>query len=117
MSENYIYHHGIQGQKWGIRRYQDKNGILTSEGRERYKKYYKETGKKVGLTVGRTSKSVVKSIGKTGKETGIAIGKTGKSIGKTIAENVRNTYRDLKTGDPRYKRALILGAIAVNGTM
>lgn len=38
MSEQYelvLCHHGIQGQKWGIRRYQDKDGRLTSEGRER----------------------------------------------------------------------------------
>lgn len=31
-----IYHHGIKGQKWGIRRYQNKDGSLTPKGRERY---------------------------------------------------------------------------------
>ncbi len=39
--ENYqynsdLYHHGIKGQKWGIRRFQNKDGTLTDEGRERY---------------------------------------------------------------------------------
>lgn len=29
-------HHGIKGQKWGIRRYQNEDGTLTPEGRERY---------------------------------------------------------------------------------
>lgn len=38
MSENYIYHHGIQGQKWGVRRYQNPDGTLTSAGKERYAK-------------------------------------------------------------------------------
>lgn len=28
-------HHGIKGMKWGVRRYQDKNGRLTAEGRKR----------------------------------------------------------------------------------
>ena len=31
-----LYHHGIKGQKWGIRRYQNEDGTLTAEGRQRY---------------------------------------------------------------------------------
>ena len=31
-----LYHHGIQGQKWGVRRYQNPDGTLTAEGRKRY---------------------------------------------------------------------------------
>lgn len=33
--ELYLAHHGIQGQKWGIRRYQNRDGSLTAEGRKR----------------------------------------------------------------------------------
>ena len=32
----YIAHHGILGQKWGIRRYQNSDGTLTPEGKKRY---------------------------------------------------------------------------------
>lgn len=32
----YISHHGILGQKWGIRRYQNADGTLTPEGKARY---------------------------------------------------------------------------------
>ena len=32
-----LYHHGILGQKWGIRRYQNPDGTLTAEGRARLK--------------------------------------------------------------------------------
>lgn len=33
---DYISHFGIKGQKWGIRRYQNRDGSLTPEGRKRY---------------------------------------------------------------------------------
>ena len=36
MDEQYLEHHGIQGQKHGIRRYQNLDGSLTDEGRRRY---------------------------------------------------------------------------------
>lgn len=32
---NDIYHHGVKGQKWGVRRYQNKDGTLTSAGKAR----------------------------------------------------------------------------------
>ena len=31
-----LYHHGIKGQKWGIRRFQNKDGSVTPAGARRY---------------------------------------------------------------------------------
>ena len=31
-----LYHHGIKGQRWGIRRFQNEDGSLTAEGKQRY---------------------------------------------------------------------------------
>lgn len=35
----WIAHHGILGQKWGVRRYQNPDGSLTAAGKRRYSKY------------------------------------------------------------------------------
>ena len=34
--QNELTHHGIKGMKWGIRRFQNKDGSLTPAGRKRY---------------------------------------------------------------------------------
>ena len=31
-----LIHYGVKGQKWGVRRYQNKDGSLTSAGKKRY---------------------------------------------------------------------------------
>lgn len=36
-SENYLAHHGIKGQKWGVRRFQNADGTRTAAGRKREK--------------------------------------------------------------------------------
>ena len=39
-----LCHHGIKGQKWGVRRYQNKDGSLTTEGVQHLNDQTKRTG-------------------------------------------------------------------------
>ena len=70
MEENYLIHHGINGQKWGVRRYQNPDGSLTDEGRARYGQVKREE-----------TKNYLKNVVK-----GTASRFAGQSTGKKIAQ-------------------------------
>jgi hypothetical protein len=36
MPNTYLVHHGIKGQRWGVRRFQNNDGTLTAAGTKRY---------------------------------------------------------------------------------
>lgn len=48
-----LYHHGVKGQKWGKRRYQNQDGSLTPAGKERYSKKLTKMYAQLGRTQGR----------------------------------------------------------------
>lgn len=45
VDSNYLEHHGILGQKWGVRRFQNEDGTLTAAGKRRLATYGKRQEK------------------------------------------------------------------------
>lgn len=60
ISENELYHWGVKGMHWGVRRYQNPDGTLTSKGRKKYLKnnnlsYLTKSGKELQSIVRNTA--------------------------------------------------------------
>lgn len=136
MVNNELYHHGTKGMKWGVRRYQNKDGSLTTAGKKRQRDNSpeadakrKEIGKKVAagavmtLTVAAavtlyaknpTVRNVVKNMGKktvsslkAGKGKAINAGKT---FVKQSITGVKEGFKEgVKEAPKKATKAIITG--------
>lgn len=89
---DYLIHHGIKGQKWGIRRYQNPDGTLTPAGRERY---YKDRVKQLKKEY----------YSKTSKDK-----RTERGLNKYISDNYGDDYKkDKKIAEERSQKRMAIG--------
>lgn len=81
MTNDHIYlaHHGIKGMKWGVRRYQNKDGTLTAEGKQHY-------GTSHPMTQNQAAKALLKANVTFRR-------KATRQVDKEVKEAVRNDSR------------------------
>ena len=103
-----LYHHGIKGMKWGVRRYQNKDGSLKPEG----KKHYRSTSVRSALAR-RSNEKVDKSFKNWNKNAkkradAIELGKARnqKKIASELNPSDKQLQKDVKKANREYKKAL-----------
>ena len=114
-----LYHHGIKGQKWGVRRFQNKDGSLTPAGRRRYdepNKGRKSNGEEITID-GQTfkihgnrqsNKSYVDKVEKKAKGMGYKVERK-----SNVNESSKNQTLSDEERKRRIRRNVMIGAGAV----
>lgn len=99
---NELYHHGIIGQKWGVRRFQNKDGSLTPEGRIRYISHRIASGAdKISAKkkIKNTAEAVTRAVGSAAKKTGNVVGKAAKATVNYAGQQIKRSHPSLMTDD------------------
>lgn len=134
---NSLYHYGIKGQKWGVRRYQNDDGTLTAAGKKRYSddgpsESRSSTGKKIakGLAVGAAvglatyamvnpkSRQVIMNIaGKTVSQLKDGAEKAAPVVKQALSTAGKKTLKSLGESAGKVGKAMSDAALASMGTI
>lgn len=121
VNANELYHYGIKGMKWGVRRYQNPDGTLTDAGSKRLEKAdYRWTKKKTEKITAKAKKASQRELDAYGKEL-LKLPNAIKSNGRLSAQTV-NAYNkkmaelmSQKTSDIRAPSGRVVSFVAKRG--
>lgn len=85
-----LYHHGTKGMRWGVRRYQNKDGSLTPDGKKRYYDTPELNKKKADFDDAKAKRSV-------------AVKKVNKASNRYNAVPTPKNYKAYKKADAEYR--------------
>lgn len=121
ISEAELYHWGIKGMKWGVRRYQNEDGTLTPAGRKRIeKKDQKWAKKKTEKITAKAKKASQRELDAYGKEL-LKLHGARNSDGRLSAQTVNAYNRKMaelmsqKTSELRAPSGRVVSFVAKRG--
>lgn len=116
-----MYHHGILGQKWGVRRFQNKDGTLTAAGQKRlekkdanwahknHDKIVSKARKDVSKELDQYANQLLKnpsSVTSKGKISSSAINSYNRKMAELMNESVKNVTAPSERGEVGVHMAL-----------
>jgi hypothetical protein len=108
--QEYLEHHGILGMKWGVRRYQNKDGSLTQAGKKRYEKGPSGVYEKIRTGTAKPAKSIAEKVKLTKEEARSRYSKMldERAVKREIKKELKQTSKSIS----RLKKAAAIGTAA-----